>query len=171
MNLLLHSFLIVILSLSSISKLKDLNSFKQTIANLGFQRKLINMLAYLIPLLELISVILLFTNKPYVGFLLILLLSVCFITVILYTLKTAKKIKCNCFGNLTEDIIGLKTFIHVLILAIPSIYLLLKANSPLWSNTFIEIWHSLLSNSGIIVIYLLVNSINNYNKAIKANSF
>ena len=172
-NLFFTTFLMVILTISGISKLLNLSSFKETLFEIGFSKKLSTILIYIVPSVELLIVILLiFKQTQYVGLFSTLILCLAFICVTLYSLKSSKKIKCNCFGSLTEEKLGVNTFAHITLLIIPVLYILFSKESKyILSYSFSEIGYATLLNMGLVMVYILISSMKNFRDAIKINSF
>lgn len=166
-GLLFLTFLILILTSSAISKLFALKSFKNTIQLIGIPNYFSLYISVVIPIIEILIVFLLISEVTlYFGLVSILTLSFIFFAVSLYSMKLDKEIKCNCFGNLTNEKLGLKTFTHILLLVIPTI-ILLKTKINLLTFPIFEILDALFLNIGVFIIYLVINEMRIFIKSIR----
>ncbi|MFK5710824.1 hypothetical protein [Lysinibacillus boronitolerans] len=95
-----------------------------------------------------------------------------FICVVLYSLKKSQKVKCNCFGNLTEEKIGINTFIHIVLLIIPTLYILFSEEKLLiLKHSFTEVGYAIFLNVGLFMAYILISSMKKFHDAIKMSSY
>ncbi|MEX3624948.1 MauE/DoxX family redox-associated membrane protein [Viridibacillus arvi] len=171
-SLFLITFLMVILTISGVSKLLNLSSFRETLLELGVFKKLAAFISFGVPLLELLIVIsLVFKQTQYIGLSTLLILCVAFTCVTLYSIKLSKKIKCNCFGSLSDEKIGLNTFTHIILLITPTFYILFNDKRYILNHPLTEVGYAILLNIGLVMTYLLISSLKNYRKAIKINFF
>ncbi|MGG0284277.1 MauE/DoxX family redox-associated membrane protein [Peribacillus butanolivorans] len=170
-NLFLITFLMILLTTSSLSKFFSLKSFNTTLNKIGFSKKLAGILSYFVPLAEITIVVLMVSpNTQQVAFLSVILLSLAFTSITVYTMKFRKvNINCNCFGSLTEERLGPRTFLHIILLVIPTVIILFNGenNKGILNFSKLEIGYTATIEIGLIMIYLLVISIRNYLKAIK----
>lgn len=116
-------FQIVLLSLFSISAISKIFDFKElvrTVEMIGIFKSQSKILSISVIMFELASsLFLLFKETAKLGALILLLLLFIFILISLYTkFVLQKKIKCNCFGSISEENIGGKTAIRNIILLI-----------------------------------------------------
>ncbi|MDJ0837319.1 MAG: MauE/DoxX family redox-associated membrane protein [Acidobacteriota bacterium] len=110
--------LIVVYMVSSISKLRKLESFRITITQIPYMpASLIGFITYLIPMLELVALIGLLIRHP-LGAYVAIGLHTLFILVSGLVLKRGMEITCNCFG-MDDRNFGIRTIVeNVLFIAI-----------------------------------------------------
>lgn len=145
------------LSLSSLTKLANLNEFKQTLVNIDVSRKYIQYLVYLIPLIELLLAIFLLIDKTR-------LISVCGVMslFIVFAIKlsgyTKKSIRCNCFGKLFSEQIDRITISRLIVLTLIGLYLGIsdaKISGYGFNEYILTCWLSV----GTFMIYALISAL------------
>lgn len=167
--LLLEIFLITLFMISGISKFFSINQFKKTLIELKFSDYYSKILAICIPTIELlIAIFILFEKTIFIALISTLILSCLFLFVTMYSLITKKQIKCNCFGNFTDEKLGISSLFHIILLIVPALIILFNNNFnfiEIYSTS--EIIFSIVMNLGLIMFFILINAILKYQKAIK----
>ncbi|WP_289356671.1 MauE/DoxX family redox-associated membrane protein [Paenibacillus sp. S-12] len=98
-------------------KLMNIKSFEKTLKSLDLGKRITKFVAFFIPLFELATFMVLFIpGYTIMGSIFIYVLLICFS----YAIWKAKykKIKCNCFGSLTDEELGFNTIIKLSVLFI-----------------------------------------------------
>ncbi|SYX84826.1 MauE/DoxX family redox-associated membrane protein [Paenibacillus alvei] len=106
--------------ISAISKIFDFKELMSTVKMIGIFKGQSKILSISVIMFEIASsLFLLFKETAKLGSLVLLLLLFIFILISLYTkFVLQKNIKCNCFGSLSEENIGVKTIIRNIIFLI-----------------------------------------------------
>ncbi|MGE6963868.1 MauE/DoxX family redox-associated membrane protein [Bacillus thuringiensis] len=162
-------FLAIIFIISAITKLFSLKSFQHTLHTLGFSFKNQKLFSWLIPSLELIISMLIFTESTrFIAEIVVILLLLAFSTAVVKAVLTGKKVNCNCFGSLTDDKIGWKTIVHILLILLLDVWLITTPEvSNLYSASLEEIVSSIALSLGIFITYVLGASLYDFYQASK----
>lgn len=149
--------------MSSISKLKSLNSFKSTIEELGFSSKISGIGAVFVVAVELlISVLILFEFTRVIGAVLLTFSLLLFSWSAWKALKIEKEIKCNCLGNISNGSLGKKTFLRIIPIGILNFILFLyPKDATIIGQSWIEITSAVFSSIGIFIILSLIITYHN----------
>ena len=158
MILLVQVLISVIFLMSSISKLKSLNNFKNTIQELGFSKKISGLGAIFIVVIELlISVFILFEFTRVIGFVLLTFTLLLFSWSAWKAIKIEKKIQCNCFGNISNSSLGKKTFLRIIPIGILNLILFLyPKDTSIIGQSWMEITSAVFSSISIFIIFSLI---------------
>ncbi|WP_176518768.1 MauE/DoxX family redox-associated membrane protein [Bacillus toyonensis] len=162
-------FLAIIFLISAIAKLFSLKSFQHTLHNLGFSFKNQKLFSWFIPSLELIISMLIFIESTrFIAGIVVILLLVAFSAAVVKAILTGEKVNCNCFGSLTNDTIGWKTIVHILLILVLDVCLI---TTPEVSNLYVapleEIFSSIVLSIGIFITYALGSSLFDFYQASK----
>lgn len=158
-------FLATIFFISSISKLISRYSFMETLADVGLKNKLIPTVSWLFPIVELISAALLLVESlRLIGQLIMLCMLTGFIFLSIRAMRTDnKKISCNCFGELTQESIGIATLLRSIILTICLVPLFfIRKATGLYQLGPMELTAALFCSLGILMFYSLMVSLRNH---------
>ncbi|WP_395940679.1 MauE/DoxX family redox-associated membrane protein [Bacillus sp. CH30_1T] len=158
--------LISILLVSSISKFVSIKSFKKTVFQL-FPNRINSVVSILVPSIEIAIALCLFSSKLLIfGVFGLYVLLTIFLVVVVKN-KDIKNIKCNCFGTLTDSVLGNKTLVHIFFLVLLNTFLLFSENHVALIGTSAMYLVSLFSLCiGIVFIYILSISLYSYIKAL-----
>lgn len=153
-------FISIIFLVSSISKLKSLSNFKETIQELGFSSKMSVIGANFIIIIELIiTIIILFENTRLIGEVLLTFILLLFSWSAWKAVRINRKIECNCFGNLSNSNLGNKTFLSIIPIGIlNSILFLYPMETSILGASWTEVIFILFSSVGILIIYILLTT-------------
>ncbi|RJX37070.1 hypothetical protein D3P09_24470 [Paenibacillus pinisoli] len=150
--------LAIIFGLSGLLKLYSPSSLRSTLVALGIPKPLGSAGAWLVPLLEMLTAVLLVSSATvWLGQTLAFGLIGAFIYAILVALLKKERIQCNCFGKLRDDYLGRSTILRIALLIVMNSYITI-ANQPV-SFTAIkleELVLYLLSWTGILGLYFIV---------------
>ena len=165
-DLFLQVFLMILLILSALSKFLTIQEFQATIHGLGFGQYLSKFLAIIVPTGEfIIALSLAFSSLVFSGLISLILLLLIFLFVTIYALYTKKKIKCNCFGGLTNEEFGMNTIVHILLFFLLDTYLLLNAPSKnILDYPLNDLINTSFSSIGIVMLYVLGSTFYDYKK-------
>lgn len=158
MILLIQVLISVIFLMSSISKLKSLNSFKSTIQELGFSTKISGFGAVFVVVVELlISVFILFEVTRVIGSVLLTFSLLLFSWSAWKALKIKKEIQCNCFGNISNGSLGKKTFLRIIPIGILNFILFFyPKDATIIGQSWLEITSAVFSSIGVFIIFSLI---------------
>ena len=146
---------------SFVSKLVRFNDFKSVFLSIGFNNRLSLFGAGIILLLEiLVAVLIVFKSTTGYGQFLLLFLILTFIFTTLYSQLKKLKIKCNCFGAITNENLGMTTYVKNSILLLLLLYISIGQRDNVGIEDFsIEvIIHLLIASINVILIYFLLSS-------------
>lgn len=149
---------------SGISKLFAIKSFKETIILLRFSEKYSTYFAFFFAFTEVIIAIGILVDSYRSYFLSIMLLII--ISLILITslsIKNKQRIKCNCFGKLTDESFGMGVLFKILIMFLMVLYLLFNGGY-IWDSNYNEIILLMLISVQVFLSYIALVSINNLKK-------
>jgi len=155
---LLYSIFVFVLSLvffvSGISKLSSINSFRETLMLLNVPKKYSFHFGFSFALCEMIVAIgvLLDSYRSYFLFAM-LLITICLLFVVSLSIKKNQRIKCNCFGNLTNEIFGFGVLSKIIVLLLMIIYSLFNGGY-LWGSTYYELMMIILFSVQIFLAYI-----------------
>ncbi|EKN70786.1 hypothetical protein P9E76_21490 [Schinkia azotoformans] len=157
-SIFLRLFLSTIFFISASMKLFSVEQVKRTIRNLGFN----DALWILIVIVEYaIAGILLVDNYYYFLFFIALLL-IFFLFLNIKTMLEKKNIKCNCFGDFSNESFGIHTIFRIMLLLSSVLYLIyIKDQSRVLELPFLNMIAYSLLFTGILISYLLISTIIN----------
>jgi len=102
-----RTILIVTFVFALASKLLDISKFERTISEFQFiSHKFTKISAYLVLIIEALTIFLLVNNKPFLiwGFSLAILMLIIFSIILRSTLKRNLQVPCDCFGSTKKNI-------------------------------------------------------------------
>jgi hypothetical protein len=149
----LQVFAATTMLISGVAKLISLLSFQETLKQLGFHEKWVKSVSFAVPAAEIVISILMFTPSA-------VLIGASFILIMLVGFgwsvwkAKGKNVKCNCFGALSSEYLGLGTIARIIALAIIALALLFIDQIP--TGSFIEIFLAISTSITILAIYLLI---------------
>ena len=151
-------FIAVIFIISALSKLFDLKSFRATIEEIGIKRPLLALGTIIVPVLELIiSVLLFWKDGLVIGLILLSVLLITFFGSTLRSFSMRKKIKCNCFGAITDESLGWSTIVKIPLIAILGIYLILDLPSKsIWEYPILDVIYSVFISISFLLLYSML---------------
>lgn len=119
MLLFFQCLLCVLFLFSAITKMFSLSSFNKTVQEIGIHKNWSMQLSILLVVFEiLISFLILFDKtKTYTSFSICGLMLV-FATISIRTINIKSEVKCSCFGSLSEEKLGIKTLVRILIITL-----------------------------------------------------
>lgn len=149
---------------SGISKLFAIKSFKETLILLRFPEKYSSYFAFFFAFTELIVAtgILVDSYRSYFLFIMLLII-ISLILITTLSIKNNQRIKCNCFGNLTDESFGMGVLFKILIMLLMVLYLLFNGGY-IWGSNYNEIILLMLISVQVFLSYIALVSINNLNK-------
>ncbi|WP_182914420.1 MauE/DoxX family redox-associated membrane protein [Paenibacillus sp. 1011MAR3C5] len=150
--------LAIIFGLSGVLKLYSPSSLKSTLMALGIPKPLSSAGAWLVPLFEVLTAVLLLSSATvWIGETLAFGLIGAFIYAILVALLKKERIQCNCFGKLQDDYLGRSTILRIALLIVMNSYITI-ANQPVsFAAVKLEdLILYILSWTGILGLYFIV---------------
>jgi uncharacterized membrane protein YphA (DoxX/SURF4 family) len=156
-------FISIIFLVSSISKLKSLSNFKETIQELGFSSKMSGVGANFIIIIELIiTILILFEKTRLIGEVFLTFILLLFSWSAWRAVRINRKIECNCFGNLSNSSLGNRTFLRIIPIGIlNSILFLYPMETSILGSSWTEVIFIMFSSVGILIIYILLTTFYN----------
>lgn len=150
-------FIATLFIVSSITKLRSPKAFQVMLEQLGLSKK-ITRFSMLFPVAELlVGLTLLWPPIRLWGQVSVLMLLIIFSWSAWKALSANNKVKCNCFGSLTDESFGLSTVLRIAVLIILDLYLLISHDATsLNSIHLIEIVDVILFSLGVMVFYSLI---------------
>lgn len=147
--------LALVLGISGLSKLRDLDSFRQSLANYRLLPPYLEGVAsFLVPLLELGGAMLLLSRAYTAGISLFLLLMGLFSGAILWGLRQGGGFNCGCLGGVEEPL-GPGLLLRNALLAVLAILGYLEPDPR--SLGVLDVFTVLLGGSFLFLIYLVVS--------------
>jgi hypothetical protein len=152
-------FLSLVFFVSTYSKVISLNDFQKTLSSLGIIGIFNPISATFIIFSELlVSLLILFDSTRLIAEIVLIFLLGSFLVGATITIKTNKKIKCNCFGELSKEFLGKNTLVKIFFISILNVILLWsKHESGLLYFSTLEILFIILAGIGTLSIYFLIN--------------
>lgn len=161
-NLFLLSIVCVVFCWSSLGKVFSASSFKKTLINLDVPGRYLNIVAVLIPLVELIfAIFLLFEKTRFVGELGILVLLVVFTGVLFRAKLKEQEVECSCFGDFVPGFFGWETLLRVLVLFVIVTYLIITRNKNIDMNAYENLYY-FIASSCLVILYSYTMNIYHY---------
>ena len=160
--LFLKVFLITILFTSALLKAYSYKDFINTLEQLKFRKIYARVISILILTYEMTIAILLMFRKMIIAEVMLITLLIMFSFGVIRARKIGKKIRCNCFGKLTDEFFGLNTIFHILVMLTATVILYLNNDLLLSNSSFFNYIMSVLTSLGIILIYALINQLFKY---------
>lgn len=108
--------LITALMLSALTKFISLSSFNKTLKEIGIHKQLRPLLTVGVPAFEsILAFLLCFKETRLLSLSLIIVLLLIFSFITIKMMGSAKKVNCNCFGNIVSETFGWKTISHIVL--------------------------------------------------------
>ncbi|MBP1993581.1 MauE/DoxX family redox-associated membrane protein [Paenibacillus eucommiae] len=163
-------FLFIMFLLSGFLKLLDIKSFQSTLNQLNIIPKLVKLLSYMVPLLEILSaVLLLFETTRWIAECSLFCLCGAFVWTVYQSISKSKKIECNCFGNLGSETLGSITIVRIMLVVAMTLFLMVSGqNTDLYALSKTDWIGSISISIGIIVLFSLLQTFNSYKKILKS---
>ena len=156
-------FLSTVLLVASISKLINVKIFRVSLKELQLNSAASYFFSWGIPVLEIVTATLLLFNYPFlsVGEVALFILLGGFSWSVWKAYKIGNDIKCNCFGNLVNEKIGLNTLLKVLLMGLLNIYLIVEHDSfqDIIHLPLLEILRMIYSSIYVLLIYSMLTTL------------
>lgn len=153
-------FICTIFLFSAISKLINFNRFKIIFYSFGFNEVISLIGATIILTAEiLVSILIIFKSSFTYAIAILFFLILSFLFATIYSQFKKIDIKCNCFGELTDEKLGKTTYIKILFLTTLFSILITNGHSVGILEIPFEItMYLILSSINLMFIYFLLNS-------------
>ena len=167
-------FLCCVFVISGLAKWMSFDSFRSTVAQLSrFPGKLASAAAHLVIAAEIVSgVMLIIDTLAVYGAFMMLALMMLFAAFSLRAAVRGTKEKCNCFGQLTDERLGMETLVKAVILAGLALIVLLNGEERIGNVADPALFALWVTDSLLIIcLYILVNKLRTYLRKLKNGIF
>ncbi|GIU82964.1 MAG: DoxX family membrane protein [Acidobacteria bacterium] len=122
--------LFAVFSIAGLGKLSDLKGEKKSLEGFGVPRRIVPILAVLLPTVELtIAFCLLFSSTAHFAAISALVLLLVFTAFLAYQLAKGNSADCHCFGSIKSEPISPKSLVRNFLFMIPAVFLIFQGEN------------------------------------------
>ncbi|MDP4085006.1 MAG: hypothetical protein Q8934_10390 [Bacillota bacterium] len=153
-------FISMLFLFSTFSKIISFNKFKNVFYYLGFNNVFsVTGATFILTCESLVSILIIFKSTFTYGITILIFLVLSFLFAAIYSQFKNLDIKCNCFGELTDEKLGKSTYIKIIFLT--TLFLILIINNKnvgILEMPFETTIYLVFSSLNIMFLYFLLNS-------------